>query len=189
MTDQVLPPDSKLIEGIRSGDPETLRRLQAAYWKPLVRFAGRIVETRSDPQDVVQEAFIRLWTHRDRWDARGSVRSLLFTVTRNAALDELRRDRRGERASRVADSPSAPPDPSDDAVADELRRAAAAAVASLPPQRREVFRLAREEGLTYAEIADVLGLSPQTVANHMSLALTDLRRVLEPYLAGRGPRQ
>lgn len=187
MSDQVLPPDDVLIEGVRSGDPGTLARLQIAYWAQLVRFASRIVEARADPQDVVQEAFIRLWTYRERWQVRGSVRSLLFTITRNAALDELRRYRRGERAATAADPPRAQPAPSDDAIAGELRRAAAVAVAALPPQRQEVFRLAREHGLTYAEIAAVLDLTPQTVANHMSLALADLRRALEPFLPERGP--
>ena len=48
-------------------------------------------------------------------------------------------------------------------------------------------RLAREEGLTYAEIAGVMGVSPQTVANQMSLALADLRRALEPHLVEDTP--
>lgn len=187
MTGQVLPPDRDLIEDIRSGDPEALARLQSLYWTRLVQFASRIVEGLADPQDVVQEAFIRLWTRRERWEAGGSLRALLYTLTRNAALDELRRYKRTERALHDVELPSTPPAPSDEAIASDLRDAAAAAVAALPPQRREVFRLAREEGLTYAEIAEVLGLSPQTVANHMSLALADLRRALERWLPERGP--
>jgi len=187
MSEQALPPDEELIEGIRSGDPGTLVRLQAAYWKRLVLFAARMTATGTDPQDLVQEAFIRLWTHRERWNAQGSVRALLYTLTRNAALDELRRMRRGERAAQVADSPAPLPGPSDDVVADEFRRAAATALAGLAPRRREVFRLARAEGLTYAEIARVLDLSPQTVANHMSLALADMRRALVRFLPGPVP--
>ncbi|NJD11666.1 MAG: sigma-70 family RNA polymerase sigma factor [Gemmatimonadetes bacterium] len=187
MTDLIPRSDAELLEDIRKGDPGTLARLQAGYWNRLLRFADGIVQGRADPQDVVQEAFIRLWTHRERWDARGSLRSLLYTLTRNAALDELRSWRRAEKAADAVTAPAAPPAPSDAAVAAELRRAAASAVAGLPPLRREVFRLAREEGLTYGEIAEVLGLSPQTVANHMSLALADLRRALAPYLPERGP--
>jgi RNA polymerase sigma-70 factor (ECF subfamily) len=67
----------------------------------------------------------------------------------------------------------------------ELQRLAAAAVARLPERRREVFRLAREEGLSYQEIADILHLSLQTVANHTSLAMADLRTALRPYLSGQ----
>jgi RNA polymerase sigma-70 factor (ECF subfamily) len=182
MTNSSLPPDSRLIEGLRSGDPRALERLVAAYWGTLVQFADRILDGHADPQDIVQEAFIRLWAHRERWSVDGSLRSLLYTVTRNAALDERRRSARGERAARSADPPAPRPQPSSETEATELRDAAAEAVAALPPKRQEVFRLSREEGLTYAEIADVMGVSPQTVANQMSLALADLRKSLAPLL-------
>jgi RNA polymerase sigma-70 factor (ECF subfamily) len=186
MPEPTLPTDRELIEGIRSGDSEVLERLMGAFWSPLVRYAGRIVGEGSDPQDVVQEAFIRLWARRERWNAEGSVRSLLYTVTRNAALDERRRRARGARVARAAAPPPPPPAPSEEAVAEELARIASRAVSALPPKRQEVFRLSREEGLTYAEIASVMDVSPQTVANQMSLALSDLRRALAPHLDTAG---
>jgi RNA polymerase sigma-70 factor (ECF subfamily) len=62
---------------------------------------------------------------------------------------------------------------------------AAAAVTRLPERRREVFRLVREEGLSYQEIAEIMGLSTQTVANHMSLAMADLRAALKPHFPER----
>jgi RNA polymerase sigma-70 factor (ECF subfamily) len=77
--------------------------------------------------------------------------------------------------------------PYEDVQGAELQRLAAAAVSRLPERRREVFRLAREEGLSYQEIADILGLSTQTVANHMSLALADLRTALRPHIAPGPP--
>lgn len=187
MTDPSLPPDGELIEGIRSGDSSTLERVMEAYWSVLVQYAGRILDGGSDPQDVVQEAFIRLWSRRERWSTEGSVRSLLYTVTRNAALDERRRQARGEKAAMAADPPNAPSLPSADAAAVQLRQAAADAVSGLPPKRQEVFRLAREQGLSYAEIATVMGVSPQTVANQMSLALSDLRKALAPHLEPPSP--
>jgi RNA polymerase sigma-70 factor (ECF subfamily) len=182
MTQSSVPKDRELIQGIRAGDERALEQLMSAYWSVLVQYAARIVEAGSDPQDVVQEAFVRVWAHRERWDAEGSVRSLLYTVTRNAALDERRRSARSERVALAADPPLPPPQPSAGAVEAELRRAASEAVRALPPKRQEVFRLAREEGLSYAEIATVMGISPQTVANQMSLALSDLRRTLAAFL-------
>ena len=62
---------------------------------------------------------------------------------------------------------------------------AAAAVARLPDRRREVFRLVREEGLSYKDVAELMELSSQTVANHMGLAMADLRTALKPFLSGR----
>ena len=64
----------------------------------------------------------------------------------------------------------------------QLEDAVAAAVEALPPRRREVFRLARERGFSYPEIAEITELSRQTVANHMSLAFSDLRVMLRPFL-------
>jgi RNA polymerase sigma-70 factor (family 1) len=187
MPDPQLPADRELIEGIRSGDPKTLARLQTAYWARLVQYADRFLEGGSDPQDVVQEAFIRLWTHRERWTPEGSLRSLLYTVTRNAALDERRRVARRAKASLSVDPPGGRAGPDDQAIAEELLQAAAEAVSRLPPKRQEVFRLAREEGLAYAEIARVMDVSPQTVANQMSLALGDLRRALAVHLEEEAP--
>ena len=81
-----------------------------------------------------------------------------------------------QEAVSLLESPLSP------AEAAQLQRAASEAVSGLPPKRQEVFRLAREEGLTYAEIAAVMGVSPQTVANQMSLALADLRKALAKHL-------
>jgi RNA polymerase sigma-70 factor (ECF subfamily) len=67
---------------------------------------------------------------------------------------------------------------------EELRSMAETAVSSLPPRRQEVFRLVREGGLSYKEVAETLGISTQTVANLMSLALGDLRASLKPMLEG-----
>ncbi len=167
--------------GLRAGDPAVLRELLRIHSVPLQRFAARMLGGVGDPQDVVQEAFIRLWTRRERWDPAGSVRALLFTLTRNAAVDELRRRRRSrswEVEGIDLPEPYCPPSPLDDTWSSELFSLAQAAVSRLPRRRQEVFRLVREGGLTYREVARVLDLSVQTVANHMSLALADLREAL-----------
>ena len=92
-----------------------------------------------------------------------------------------------DRSLESVDRPGPTPTPAEETIAADLRRAAAQAVSDLPPKRQEVFRLAREEGLSYAEIASVMDVSPQTVANQMSLALADLRRALSPFLAEGAP--
>lgn len=175
-------PDSELLERVQDGDPAALQSLLETHWTPLVRYARRLLSEPDDAQDVVQEAFVRLWARRRRWKVEGSVRSLLFTITRNAALDELRRRTRRGRAARAFRGPAPPALPSESVAASELETAATAAVAALPPRRQEVFRLAREAGLSYSEIAEVMDVSPQTVANQMSLALADLRQALQPHL-------
>lgn len=155
----------------------------ARFWGPLVGFAHRFLAGSGDAEGVVQTAFVRLWGRRRTLSESGSVRSLLYTIVRNACLDELRKHRRREKAHEGADLPPSPRTPYEDVQGAELQRLAATAVAHLPERRREVFRMVREEGLSYAEVAEVLGLSTQTVANHMSLAMADLRTALKPHIS------
>ena len=171
-----------LVSRVRSGDAEAFERILHSYWAPLVRFARRVLPEADDPQDVVQDVFVKLWKRRDSLSVDGSVQALLFTMTRNAALDGVRRRDRHARAMTGYAGSGSEALPAQVAAAEELAAAARAAVAALPPKRREVYRLVREEGLTYEEVAEVLTLSPQTVANHMSLALADLRKALRHHL-------
>jgi RNA polymerase sigma-70 factor (ECF subfamily) len=177
------PDDSAIIRGLRSEDSRSLQGLLDVYWVPLVGFAQRILAGRGAPEDAVQDAFVRLWAKRDSLREDGSVRALLYAIVRNVCLDELRRNAREDRAAEAAPQPASPRTPYEDVHGAEMQRVAAAAVSRLPERRREVFRLVREEGLSYQEVAEVMGLAPQTVANHMSLAMADLRTSLRPYLA------
>jgi len=178
--------DAAFVRGLRSDDPDILRTLMGLYWDPLVGFAHRILAGSVDPEDMVQTAFVRLWTRRTELAETGSLKSLLYTIVRNACLDELRRRGRRDKAHEDAAPPASPRTPYEDVQGAELQRLAAAAVGRLPQRRREVFRLVREEGLSYQEISQVMDLSAQTVANHMSLAMADLRTALKPYISHRG---
>ncbi len=182
-TGPAVTPDAALVRRLRSDDPDALRQLMDTYWEPLVAFAHRILLGTGDAEGTVQTAFVRLWSRRRKLEPAGSLRSFLYTIVRNACLDELRKRDRREKAQEGAVPPPAPRTPYEDVQGAELQRLAAAAVAHLPERRREVFRLAREEGLSYQEIAEVMGLSAQTVANHMSLAMADLRTALRPHLS------
>jgi RNA polymerase sigma-70 factor (ECF subfamily) len=170
---------------LRAGDAAALEILLAELWEPVVRFVLPLVDGQDAAEDVAQRAFLRVWDERLALRADGAVRAVLYRAARNLALNE-RRDRRtrlrlldarareGERAGAGAPARS----PLELLEAAELRRAAAAAIAALPERRREVFVLARYHGMSYGEIAEILELSPQTVANTMSAALAALRREL-----------
>lgn len=174
--------DATIVRRLREDDPDALRHLMKTYWERLVAFAYRVLGGIGDPEDTVQTAFIRLWNRRGALTEDGSLRALLYTVVRNVCFDELRTRQRRDKAQTSADAPPSPQTPYENVQGAELQRLAAGAVSRLPTRRREVFRLVREEGLSYKEVGDVLGLSAQTVANHMSLAMADLRTALKPYL-------
>jgi RNA polymerase sigma-70 factor, ECF subfamily len=176
-----IPSDEDLMDAMRRGDPAALDALLSRYWADLVSFVAGFLYSRDEAEDVVQESFVTLWERRERWEPRGSVRSYLYRVSRNHALNEaratrVRQDRRGDVSALTNRMPATPADHFDE---NRVRKLVEEAVASLPERRREVFILARYHGLAYNDIAEALGISPQTVANQMSRALTTLRRLLE----------
>jgi RNA polymerase sigma-70 factor, ECF subfamily len=175
-----MPSDAELMDAVRSGDEAAFEALLARYWAPLVAYARRLVVHEYRAEDIAQETWIRLWERRAAWTPTGTVRGYLYRITRNLALNDLEKTRterrwveeEGRREFRHVPSP-------DEVIeGDRLRAVVEAAIAALPERRREVFVLARYHGHSYAEIAQVMGISRQTVANQMSAALDQLRAEL-----------
>jgi RNA polymerase sigma-70 factor (ECF subfamily) len=176
--------ENELRDGLQAGNPEALKALIRNYQPALVRYASGLCGGNIDAEGVVQEAFIKLWEKRDRWRSEGSLKVLLFTITRNLSVDAYRKTRRESRLSdRRLDTLSSPsPGPDQQLLEEELASLAEAAIAGLPKRRQEIFRLVRENGFSYRQVAEILEISPQTVANLMSLALAELRSSLHPFL-------
>ena len=167
------------LEQIRSGDSEALGLLLGETWTPLVMYLLTFLDSVEAAEDAAQEAFVRLWEHRDRWGS-GSARAVVFRIGRNVALDFRRRAevrRRWKRKHRH-DPTGSPPTPEEELTGAEFLLRFQEALESLPPRRREVFELIRFRGLSHRDVAEVLELSDRTVANHLRLAMKDLRHML-----------
>ena len=175
---------SELAARVRHGDELAFRQLFDALYGPLYRSARALVHDGAVAEDLVQEAFVRLWDWRTRLEAATPLRAWLFRTVRNLALN-LRRDATTRQqlltdpvalASAAAPRPAPPPDAavSGGDVAAQL----SALVDDLPPRQREALLLTRVEGLSHVEVADVMGCAPRTVNNHLVAALATLRRRL-----------
>lgn len=173
------PSDAVLLARLRTGDARALAALIERYWSPLVAYAMRHTTSSDVAADIVQDVFVRLWERRASWRREGLVRGLLFRLTRNQSVSLLRRIRAHESAvRRFAEMERPRAATSASAENAELRTALEAAIQALPRRRREVFQLRMVDGLSYEEIAVVMRISRQTVANQLSRALTTLRRDL-----------
>jgi RNA polymerase sigma factor (sigma-70 family) len=117
----------------------------------------------------------------DHLAIRTSLEAYLYRAVHNRALDERRRTTRRRRLLERGGLNGEPVGEAVSAPAERLPAVLEQALASLPTRRRQVFILAHLHDLTYRQIAQILDLSPQTVANHVSMALADLRRKLAPY--------
>ena len=165
-----------LMRRAAGGDTAAFGVIVQAYQSRLVRFAARLLGDTDAAQDAAQEAFVRLWRGRARYQPRGCLQAYLLRTVRNVCLDYARVRRPWEPLKDgfgVAAS-----DPADLMQSRSLAEAVRDAVQSLPEPQRVVFVLSQYEELSYAEIADVLDCPPGTVASRKHLATETLRRKL-----------
>ncbi len=172
------------VHAIRHGDVGSFEELFSACYAPLCSFAARYVHDGFVAEEIVQGLFCKIWERRERLDDSGSIRAYLYRAVRNEALKhrqrvEPRRQSLEPVTSHYAD-PS--PDPEDDLSCLEFEKALERVLAELPERRRTVFDLSRTHGLTYREIAEMLGISIKTVETQMSRTLRHLERRLADFL-------
>jgi RNA polymerase sigma-70 factor (ECF subfamily) len=150
----------------------------------LCRFVYRYVGSREEAEDVVQEVFLAIWERGYEWEGRDPL-PFLYKAAHNRAISRARHESVHERwqlRASTTDEPTATTVDTELAES-ELADALACAIERLPERCRRVFTMSREQGLSHAEIARVLGLSQKTVESHIWRALTYLRASLAPYLA------
>lgn len=175
---------SSLMAGIRGGSEAALDELTRLLWTPLVRYAFAQLDDLDASRDVVQETFIQVWQRRADWTPSGSTRAYLYRITRNLVIDQQRKRKVRARWALIRRNAKAatPPTPLQLVEGGELEGAYERALAALPPRRREVFALIHLRGLSHQDVARVMNISTQTVANQMSAALAALRLALEPFV-------
>lgn len=153
-----------------------LIRVHADYAVSAYRFAWSVTKDESLAQEVVQELFLKLARNLAVLEQAQSERAVIFTLTRNLALDALRRRSAREGAlQRFADELPGWFLPAADAASEEKRAHITATLASLPEEQRSVIHLHVWEDLSFREIGELLGLPTQTVASRYRYGLEKLR--------------
>ena len=171
--------DPATMQQAMNGDRDAFAKVVTSTSPRLTRFAASMVNDREAARDIVQDVFVKLWTSRTRYRSTGSVEAYLLKVVRNACIDNI-------RSRRLSDELDDVPSPSCEArVLDRaLGEAVAEALMKLPEPQRLVFVLSEREGMTYQEIADLLGCPHGTVASRKSAAMEGLRKLLRPWMEG-----
>jgi RNA polymerase sigma factor (sigma-70 family) len=154
------------------------------YEGPLLRYATRLLGNVEQARDVVQDTFLRL-CREDLGRLDGHLPQWLFRVCRNRALDVRKKEGRRGLAEVPGLEPPPPPSPARLLEGIEALAAVRAVMATLPASQQEVLRLKFQEGLSYAEIGTVTGLTANHVGVLVHLGLKAIRaRVPRP---GGGP--
>lgn len=184
--------DEELVARVRSGDEASFGLLMRRHNQRLYRLARAVVRDAREAEDIVQESYVRAFTHLERFEGRASFATWVSRIALHEALARMRRVRRFaalEEEVNLSDLPAVrSPGPEEQAANRELSAALAAAVDGLPESHRAVFVLREVEGLSTAETAVILGLSEPNVKVRLHRARAALRLDLERRLGGEVPR-
>jgi RNA polymerase sigma-70 factor (ECF subfamily) len=185
--------DAQLLSAVAHGDRHAFAVLHWRYAAVLLGLLARILGSREEAEDILQEVFVQVWMKAGEFDAsKGRVRAWLVTLARNRGLDRLSvlRSRHEIAASGTHYVPAEePPDPYALTSLAEEARAIRGALAQIPPAQRDVLMLAYFRGLSQSEIATCLAAPLGTVKSHARLGLEKLRFLLGSNGAKGGAHQ
>ena len=155
-------------------DQQAFRRLFAHFYDRLLFFAKSFVKSREQAEEIVQDVFVALWKKRDTLSSVVNLKVYLYVAVKNLSINYLNRS-----GSHYTDDlnhldvsyTGGTATPEELLVASEIRQAIVKAVSELPPRCRLVYKLVKEDGLQYREVARILHISPRTVENQVAAAL------------------
>lgn len=190
------PPDAdaQLMLRVKRGDTIAFATLVDKYKQPVLNLVTRTLRDATEAEDLAQSVFVQVWKSAGRYQASAKFSTWLFTVARNACLNELRR--RSRHPAEPLDAPHPdhegeplhqPPDvqtatPPDALLHGELERKIEEALAALPENQRTAILLCRQDELSYEEIAEVLGCSLSATKSLIFRGRETLKQRLKPYL-------
>ena len=160
-----------------SGDEAAFKDIFEHYYPKVKMFLGQFISSQDDAMDLAQNIFIKIWLQRTNLTEIRSFGAFLYTMTRNAAIDYGRTHKIKIPLTEVDFNRKDSYESESEFYAKDIEAQVAHMIKLMPSKRRKVFILSRLEGKSYAEIAELLGISRKTVENHINLALKELRKI------------
>src|SRR5690606_34163503 len=162
--------DQELLALLTQDDGKAYAEIFDRFWPLLQRFSWRMLADQQEATDIVQDVFVVLWEQRRRLEPDRSLRTYLYTVTKNLILIFIRR---AKVVSKYLDHQQAftqaNVNPTEEAIYEkELAERIESSLATLPPKARKAFELSRFEQLSYREIATKMDITDSTVKQHIS---------------------
>lgn len=155
-------------------DEAAYRELFDRYYKPLLQFATAFTKSKEAAEEAVSDVFISIWERRRQLDDIDNLKVYLYVSARNAALKYLLKQQKQTSVALddlVMEPESPAPDPEQVLLTAEMAAQVQRAIQQLPPRCKLVFKLIREDGLRYKEVAQILNISVKTIDNQLAIAL------------------
>lgn len=163
---------------VAAGDTRAFRQIFDALFSKLSKFSYSFVQSKEAATEIVDELFVRLWTNRINIEQINDLRVYLYTATKNASLNYIAKKAKQIETEpyenlnvQIADGVS----PEQLMITKEILQKIKYAVDGLPPRCKLIFKLVREDGLRYAEVAEILSLSVKTIDAQMVIAVSRIR--------------
>jgi len=157
-----------------SNDQQAFGKLYMAFFHPLLQFADSIIKDRQLAEEIVSDVFIRIWQNRKSIHTIDNLKLYLYISTKNTALNYLSRHFRKETISIDEISINAAQvsyNPEQLLITSEAVKKIETAINNLPPRCRLIFRLVKNDGLKYNDIAELLNISVKTIDAQMAIAV------------------
>ncbi|MGB0952578.1 MAG: RNA polymerase sigma factor [Planctomycetota bacterium] len=182
-------PGVQWMLAFQAGDEDAFTQLVEHYQAAAFAMLRRILGPHGIVEDLAQEAFLRIWRSRERYQPQGKFTTFLYRVTYNLALNRLRDNKRKPLYSMPQAEDGTPLEPNDtegaapeqDADASDWSSILQRCMGELPENQRAAVVLQHYDGLELHEIGEVLGISPQAAKSLLHRARTRLRTLLTPY--------
>lgn len=177
-----LTEDRELYVKLKGGDEQAFQALFRKYYSAMCHFANQFLNDSEMAEEIVQDMFVKIWEKRAVLNIETSVKHYFFRSVRNHCLNQIQHEKiKKQYASKVLEAASQEISADEYFLEVDLIKRIEQSIESLPPKRREIFRLSREQGMKYKEIAEKLDISVKTVEAQMGLALKYLREELKDF--------
>lgn len=176
--------EQDLIIEIAKGNENAFETVFKAYYAMLCTYSNSLLKDANEAEEIVQGTFLSLWEAREKLDIHTSLKAYLYRAVHNTSLNRLKhyKVRQMHSAEVKSTNDEAVETTLEQVQGSELELQIAKAIDRLPRQCQAVFRLSRQQGMSYAEIAEQLGVSVKAVDKQIVRALRILREDLRDYL-------
>lgn len=173
----------QIQQGISQGNEQSLAALYKLFSKRLIHFARVVTRSGDVAEEVVEDVFVKLWSNRDKIMEIDNLTVYLYVAVKNRSLNSI-----SQKARELIQAPfddldievgDMTADPYNLLVTSEMMQKMQQAVESLPPRCKMIFKLVREDGLKYKEVADILNISVNTIDVQMAIAIKKICTMLE----------
>lgn len=172
-----------LVSELKKGSYKAFELLYNQYKSKIFNFIRKSIYSQAETEDLVQNLFINIWEAKENLDPEKSFSSYLFTSAKNMIFNHIRKAINAETYKRELISKEEFNETTfKQVVFSELEQKYNKLIDELPPKRKEIFILAKKEGLSYKKIAEKLNISENTVDTQMRAALKYIRTNLKDYL-------